>query len=151
MWARRILFLLLGLALTWPVSAQSPAAPAGGGTLNWRPVDAVGVAQRSDVTRTADARVTPPRDGGVNVLAETGARPRVTLAVEPSRSNGTLPNEHGQVWREYDIAPYTVRVTSTQRPEQALVDWILRETGYEAWHGEPLGILSATPRTLRVY
>jgi hypothetical protein len=65
--------------------------------------------------------------------------------------NGSLPNEAGQVWREYDISPYTARVTTTQRPEQAVVDWILRETGYEAWHGEPLGILSATRRTLRVY
>ena len=57
----------------------------------------------------------------------------------------------GQVWREYDISPYTARVTTTKRPEQAIVDWILRETGYEVWHSEPLGILSATPRTLRVY
>ncbi len=67
--------------------------------------------------------------------------------------NGTdaLPNGYGQVWREYDISPYTLHVTSTKRPEQAIVDWILRETGYEAWHGEPLGILSATKRTLRVY
>jgi len=64
---------------------------------------------------------------------------------------GTLPNKYGQVWREYDISPYTLRVTSTKRPEQAIVDWILQETGYEAWHSEPLGILSATPRTLRVY
>ena len=79
-------------------------------------------------------------------------------ADSPSRSGarvsggtGTLPNQHGQVWREYDISPYTVRVTSTKRPEQALVDWILRETGYEAWHSEPLGILSAGRRTLYVY
>jgi len=62
-----------------------------------------------------------------------------------------LPNDHGQVWREYDISPYTVRVTSTNRPEQAIIDWILRETGYEAWHSEPLAILSANRRTLRVY
>jgi hypothetical protein len=68
-----------------------------------------------------------------------------------SKGNGTLPNKHGQVWREYDISSYTLRVTTTKRPEQAIVDWILLETGYEAWHSEPLGILSATPRTLRVY
>jgi hypothetical protein len=55
------------------------------------------------------------------------------------------------VWREYDISPYTLRVTSTNRPEQAIVDWILRETGYEAWHSEPLGILSANSRSLKVY
>ena len=65
--------------------------------------------------------------------------------------SGTLPNQHGQLWREYDISPYTLRVTSTNRPEQSIVDWILRETGYEAWHAEPLGILTATPRKLLVY
>lgn len=68
-----------------------------------------------------------------------------------SQSSAVLPNEAGQVWREYDIAPYTVRVSSTNRPEQAIIDWILRETGYETWHSEPLGILSATSKVLRVY
>jgi hypothetical protein len=77
------------------------------------------------------------------------ASSRTGMAV--SAGNGTLPNEQGQLWREYDISPYTVRVTSTNRPEQAIVDWILRETGYEIWHSEPLAILSATPRVLRVY
>ena len=72
-------------------------------------------------------------------------------SVHVSAGSGTLPNEQGQVWREYDISTYTSRVTTTKRPEQAVVDWILRETGYEAWHGEPLAILSVTPRTLRVY
>jgi hypothetical protein len=68
-----------------------------------------------------------------------------------SNTPATLPNDAGQVWREYDISSYTARVTTTKRPEQAIVDWILRETGYEAWHADPLGILSAGPRTLRVY
>ncbi|MBU4399631.1 MAG: hypothetical protein KKE86_09895, partial [Planctomycetes bacterium] len=67
------------------------------------------------------------------------------------RGNKVLPNDAGQVWREYDISTYTARVTSTNRPEQAIVDWILRETGYEKWHTEPLGILSAGSRALRVY
>ena len=57
----------------------------------------------------------------------------------------------GQVWREYDIRPYTLRVTTTARPEQAIVDWILRETGYETWHSDPVGLLSANRETLRVY
>jgi len=68
-----------------------------------------------------------------------------------TKGNGTLPNEHGQVWREYDISPYTLRVAATNQPEQAIVDWILRETGYEAWHGDVVAMLSASPRTLRVY
>ena len=84
---------------------------------------------------------------------QTPSRPITPVigASEPLPSDGTLPSGHGQVWRQYDISPYTLRVTSTKRPEQAVIDWILQETGYEAWHGEPLGVLSAGPRTLRVY
>ena len=40
---------------------------------------------------------------------------------------------------------------TTARPEQAIVDWILRETGYEAWHSDPVGLLSANREVLRVY
>ncbi|HEX5472854.1 MAG TPA: hypothetical protein VFW73_13265 [Lacipirellulaceae bacterium] len=68
-----------------------------------------------------------------------------------TKGSSTLPQDHGQVWREYDIRPYTNRVTNTARPEQAIVDWILRETGYEAWHSEPVGLLSANHDVLRVY
>ena len=57
----------------------------------------------------------------------------------------------GRNRRDYDISPYTTRVTSTKRPEQAILDWILRETGYEAWHTEPLAMLSVNSRQLRVY
>ena len=63
-----------------------------------------------------------------------------------SKGSGTLPNDQGQVWREYDIRPYTNRVANTARPEQAIVDWILRETGYEAWHSDPVGLLERQPR-----
>jgi hypothetical protein len=62
-----------------------------------------------------------------------------------------LPNDHGQVFRKYDIEPYTSRVTTTEKPEQAIIDWILRETGAEVWFSEPLGILSANRTTLTVY
>ncbi|MGW8255876.1 MAG: hypothetical protein ACWGMZ_00170 [Thermoguttaceae bacterium] len=76
---------------------------------------------------------------------------RSTAKFSSLGSNFSLPNDAGQVWREYDISPYTTRVTNTQKPEQAIIDWILRETGYEAWHCEPFCILSANSRTLRVY
>lgn len=75
---------------------------------------------------------------------------RVTRA-PVSKGSSTLPNEHGQVWREYDISAYTMRVQNMQNPEQAIVDWILRETGYEAWHSTPVGLLSADSQVLRVY
>lgn len=68
-----------------------------------------------------------------------------------SKGTGALPNDQGQVWREYDIRPYTSRVTTTNKPEQAIVDWILRETGYEAWHSDPVGLLSANRDVLRCY
>ena len=42
-----------------------------------------------------------------------------------TKGPGTLPNDAGQESRDYDISPYTLRVTSTNRPEQAIVDWIL--------------------------
>jgi hypothetical protein len=82
-------------------------------------------------------------------LAPVGAAAPSRAAV--SKGNGTLPNDRGQVWREYDIRPYTLRVSATARPEQAIVDWILRETGYEAWHSEPFGFLSASREKLIVY
>ncbi|MGA2619583.1 MAG: hypothetical protein ABSF26_18390 [Thermoguttaceae bacterium] len=93
----------------------------------------------------------PPTFAASAALSPAAGQPPRHSAVRVSTGTGTLPNEQGQVWREYDISPYTARVTTTKRPEQAMVDWILRETGYEAWHGEPLSVLSATPRTLRVY
>lgn len=68
-----------------------------------------------------------------------------------SAGSGVLPNKHNQKWREYDLRAYTSRVTTTERPEQAVIDWILRETGTEVWFSEPLGVLSATKETLRVY
>lgn len=94
-----------------------------------------------------------PRDSSVTPAVATVpvSEPARVPVTRVTGGNGTLPNNAGQVWREYDISPYTARVTTTKRPEQAIVDWILRETGYEAWHTEPLGILSAGPRTLRVY
>src|SRR6476661_3579009 len=80
----------------------------------------------------------------------TSAIPGATRA-QVSKGSGALPQDKGQCWREYDIRPYTQRVTTTARPEQAIVDWILRETGYEAWHSDPVGLLSANRDVLRVY
>jgi len=75
-------------------------------------------------------------------------RPAVT---QISHGLSALPQTANQKWREYDIRPYTARVTTTERPEQAVVDWILRETGTEVWFSEPLGVLSASKDKLLVY
>ena len=62
-----------------------------------------------------------------------------------------LPRTAGQVWRNYDISPFTSKFPKESRPQQEIIDWILRETGTDLWFNEPLGILNATSDTLRVY
>lgn len=114
--------------------------------------------------RTAPAAPTAPAAAGPTVPAPAGATSSAPAASGPgaavesppvelrvTKGKGTLPNDQGQQWREYDISPYTSRVTTTARPEQAIVDWILRETGTEVWFSEPLGLLSANRDTLTVY
>jgi hypothetical protein len=140
---------IIVLCMTGSVLAQGTAAvddgvaawrrPAASEARNNQPDTTVAPAAASLPTSPAEpANRSPVGDtAGNRPLARTG--------------NATLPNDAGQVWREYDISAYTTRVTTTKRPEQAIIDWILRDTGYEAWHTEPLGILSAGPRTLRVY
>lgn len=87
-----------------------------------------------------------PGAGGAAAYSADGRN-----ALKVTKGNGTLPNQHGQVWREYDLTPYTSRITGVARPEQAVIDWILRETGTETWFSTPLGVLSADANTLRVY
>jgi hypothetical protein len=107
----------------------------------------------------SDAAAWHSNDGAgasASVISDPAVTPAAASSVRGtgaavSSGTGSLPNRHGQIWREYDISSYTARVTTTERPEQAIIDWILQETGYEAWHSEPLGILSANRRTLYAY
>ncbi|HEX4412009.1 MAG TPA: hypothetical protein VH107_00175, partial [Lacipirellulaceae bacterium] len=114
-------------------------------------------------TRVASNNITPlpgsaaPGGGALGGagagLGGVGAAPinqGVTHAAV-TKGAAALPQDAGQVWREYDIRPYTLRNTTTAHPEQAIVDWILRETGYETWHSDPVGLLSANRETLKVY
>jgi hypothetical protein len=102
-------------------------------------------ASRENSPRPSGGGDITPIEGGLTPVNPGITRARVT------KGSGALPNDAGQVWREYDIRPYTLRVTTTERPEQAIIDWILRETGYEAWHSDPVGLLSANREVLRVY
>ncbi|MGC4007339.1 MAG: hypothetical protein QM811_31120 [Pirellulales bacterium] len=104
-----------------------PAAPAG----DLRPVGTGGVRPETGT----------PNEG----LKSLDVTPRKSIArVTPG--TGALPNGQRQVWREYDLTPFTQRNPEILRPESVVVDWILRETGYEAWHGDVLSILSAMRR-----
>ena len=65
-----------------------------------------------------------------------------------------LPQEHGQIWREYDITPFTQGrnfSTGSPPPEQMLVDWIVRQTGTDIWNTGPFSVLTATSEKLYVY
>ncbi len=112
-------------------SSASTAAGTGGGS-----------SAGASVPSTAHGGAVPGSGRGENAG-------RVVARVTPG--NGTLPSEHGQIWRDYDISPYTNRITTVQRPQQTIIDWILRETGYETWHGEAVTVLSADRNVLRVY
>lgn len=107
-------------------------------------------AQDSAAPPVETAPAPPAAAGQERGLSEIG-RNRAPLA-KVSSGTGQLPNDAGQVYREYDISHYSLRVASTAAPEQAIVDWILRETGYETWHtGPAVSLLHADSRTLRVY
>jgi hypothetical protein len=92
-----------------------------------------------------------PASAATNAATVRESAPSAATALRINKGTGVLPNDAGQVWREYDISPYTSRQADVERPEQGVIDWILRETGTAAWFGEPLGVLSAGPTTLRVY
>lgn len=111
--------------------------------------------------RLADATVGSANNasGGIVLAAgeeaNTESRPAAEAERAPARASilrdGKLPSGQGQVWQEYDISPFTRRVTTTKRPEQMVIDWVLRETGYEMWHSDVVSVLSADKDMLRVY
>jgi hypothetical protein len=128
-----------GCLLVW-------GSPVGWSQLRFREVP-LGAERSLTGTPAAESPSPPAR-----VSSQAGSRTAPTGPVTSvSRGEGELPRQHGQQWLEYDISPYTSRVDTTARPEQAIVDWILRETGTEVWFGEPVGLLSASRDRLLVY
>ncbi|MEM9185491.1 MAG: hypothetical protein AAGB00_03235, partial [Planctomycetota bacterium] len=128
------------LAKPAPSATRPAPSPMGGQPFGGQPVTPIGASPRQG--NNAPVRANP-------AMAPTAASGPSRVSV--SKGTGSLPNDQGQVWREYDIRPYTLRQTTTPNPEQTIVDWVLRETGYEAWHSQPVGLLSASRETLRVY
>lgn len=140
MLARCLLTAGIVLAIAQPIMAQPVTAesPVAAPPTAWRPP-----AGHTLASGAASA-------GALAPLSRSPAAEPTPIAGFSGAAGG-LPNQHGQLWKAYDISPYTLRVTNTKRPERAIVDWILEETGYEAWHFEPAGVLNADRRTLRVY
>lgn len=120
---------LVAMSLGWaPADGQAPERAAG-----WRSTTAQLRADRSPAAASPEPAAAQDRP------------------LSGKEIPGGLPDQQGQRWREYDIRPYTDRVTDAERPEQAVLDWILRETGTEAWFTEPFGVLHVDRSYVRVY
>lgn len=127
------------------LSQPQPAAANAGSSTRATGTRATGFAE------TTPTRITPP-----NAQQREAARQAAAAAAKPgitrvSHTMNQLPNKAGQVWREYDISPYTTQITSSDQPEKAVLDWVLRETGTEMWFTQPMGILNVDKNKLFVY
>lgn len=149
--------LILSLFLLAPAAAQDGLPEATNDTADDAPANDTPAAQSRawqppSINKQSVAK--PSRTAADAGDAPAASRP-TRLASRPRNpaadSPPDLPTDAGQFLRTYNIRPYTVRVTSTNHPEEAIRDWILRETGYEAWFSEPFGFMSANSQTLTVY
>lgn len=143
-----------GSSTVYPNHPANTSAAAS--QLSTRPTVQADTAPRLDLpptnARPFENRVTSsPSTPSESSRSSPSASSPTSLETKVTRTQSQLPNAAGQVWREYDISPYTDNVRSVQRPQQAILDWVLRETGTEMWFNEPLGILHATQDRLIVY
>jgi len=60
-------------------------------------------------------------------------------------------NEAGFQWKRISIGRYTRAAQSQQNPQKAIIDWIFRRTGPNAWHGEKTAVLNASKSELWAY
>jgi hypothetical protein len=60
-----------------------------------------------------------------------------------------LPNDAGQTWKTYDLEPFVKAAGAGS--ERHVLEWILQETGYPAWHGTIPASLSAGDGKLSCY
>ncbi|MFG0255916.1 MAG: hypothetical protein ACF787_12615, partial [Rhodopirellula sp. JB053] len=143
LWGRAGMTAILAFAFLVPadvVSAQGMALPSSSVSRSQPPSTQ---SQGGFVPRAADtppSLQTPPSQNNSSV----GAGGQLS-------SGGQLPRGAGQEHRVYDLRPYTGYLTTHDRPHQAVVDWIVRETGTDVWHTEPFGFMSADRDGLTVY
>ncbi len=151
--------LMAVLLLGQPLAAQTTPAPP---PVSAMPADgSANPAANTAPANTPDAAWRAPDVGRQRTTATLSSdapsldahKVQPTTAAVPIRSGGKdmLPNDQGQVWQQYDISVYSSKVQGVAHPEQAIIDWILRETGTEVWFTQPLGLLSADQNTLSVY
>ena len=70
----------------------------------------------------------------------------IALAAEAAAQ---VPATAGQVWKTYDLGPFVK--AAGPGSGRLVVDWVLQETGYAAWHGATPAVLSADGDTLSCF
>ncbi len=116
--------------------------PAQGQGLGMPPSGGDAAAAAANPAAAAGPAATPPSLQPV---------PTTARSAPPPAGGGQLPQESGQEYRQYDLRPYTGYLTKHDHPEQAIIDWVLRETGTDAWFTEPFGFMNANRDSLAVY
>jgi hypothetical protein len=82
-------------------------------------------------------------------LSPANAVAAVAAMVAMRVAAAQVPADAGQVWKTYDIGPF-VKVAGPGS-EKHVVDWILQDTGYAAWHGGTVASLTADGVGVRVF
>ncbi|MEO8270020.1 MAG: hypothetical protein ABI557_09880, partial [Aureliella sp.] len=94
-----------------------------------------------------------PSIEGETAIAPSAQGPASSSPLQTRKLGGApaLPTDAGQYWEEYDLRPYTRELSKVDRPQQAVIDWILRDTGTDPWFTDPFGFVNADRDKLRVY
>lgn len=133
-------FLVFSVS-TSPVNAQNGSAFGLPGSPSANPAAGNGSAPMADAG-------TPP-----SLVQNPSAPPNRSTSLPGGQAGGggSLPQTAGQEHRVYDLRPYTGYLKQHDHPQQAIVDWVLRETGTDVWFTSPFGFLNADRDQLSVY
>lgn len=75
------------------------------------------------------------------------------LAIGPDRAVSEEPGgafNAAPETRTYDLSPFAAHFPDEATPGRTVIDWIVRETGFDAWHGAIPAVLSANDHVLTV-
>ncbi|MGB1925505.1 MAG: hypothetical protein ACPHL6_03190 [Rubripirellula sp.] len=144
-----LIFLFASSGLKIHLNAQGLGLPS---TIGGTPAIASDGAVASDSPR--ESGDTTPQLATPQSIQSSGFQPRANrdgLSAVGQVGDGQLSKSAGQQHRIYDLRPYTNALKHMDRPERAVVDWILRETGSEVWFSEPFGFMNVNRDQLSVY
>ncbi|MEO1614361.1 MAG: hypothetical protein AAFV88_00840 [Planctomycetota bacterium] len=146
--------LAVSPAAVWGQGSAKPGMsfPAGQGSQPGQPAPgrALSALPNTQPAANASAAVAPPSQFTPRALENAPDNRGFTAGGNQPRNSGTLPQEAGQYWVDYDLRPYTGYLQQHDHPEQAIVDWVLRETGTDVWFTAPFGVLNANRDKLSV-